>query len=119
MSFQANLAQMPSIDHLSGLNVCDAAGNVVHHIPAAEGTLGSLIIRFEKMESKLGSLKLYNALAAEFNGELNRYAAEQGLIWFDEHVLDAQKHAGKHPNIDLLFKVQDENLTYTLQPLAK
>ena len=37
MSFQANLAQMPSIDHLSGLNVCDAAGNVVHHIPAAEG----------------------------------------------------------------------------------
>lgn len=105
MSFQANLAQMPSIDHLNGLNVCDAAGNVVHHIPAVEG--------------KLGSLKLYNALAAEFNGELNRYAAEQGLIWFDEHVLDAQKHAGKHPNIDLLFKVQDENLTYTLQPVAK
>ena len=105
MSFQENLAQMPGIDHLSGLNVCDAAGNVVHHIPAAEG--------------KLGSLKVYNALAAEFNGELNRYAAEQGLIWFNEHVLDAQKHAGKHPNIDLLFKVQDENLTYTLQPLAK
>ena len=36
---------------------------MVHHIPAAEG--------------KLGSLKVYNALAAEFNGELNRYAAEQ------------------------------------------
>ena len=105
MSFQENLAQMPSIDHLSGLDVCDSAGNVVHHIPAAEG--------------KLGSLKVYNALAAEFNGELNRYSAEQGLAWFDEHVLDAQKNAGKHPNIDLLFKVQDENLEYTLKPVNK
>ncbi len=105
MSFQENLAQMPSIDHLSGLDVCDAAGNVVHHIPAAEG--------------KLGSLKVYNALAAEFNGELNRYSAEQGLAWFDEIVSDAQKNPGKHPNIDLLLKVQDEDLYYTLQPFAK
>ena len=105
MSFQANLAQMPSIDHLSGLNVCDAAGNVVHHIPAAEG--------------KLGSLKLYHALAQEFGNTLNRYAAEQGLAWFAEIVDDAKAHPGKHPNIDLLLKVQDEDLVYTLKPLAK
>ena len=105
MSFQENLAALPDIGHLDGINVCDASGKVVHTIPAIEG--------------KLGSLKVYNALAAEFNGVLNRHSAEQGLAWFDEIVLDAQKNPGKHPNIDLLLKVQNEDLVYTLKPLAK
>ncbi|MDK4680540.1 DUF2322 family protein [Kingella negevensis] len=105
MAFKENLAQMPEITHLSGLNVCDPTGAVIHNIPAIEG--------------KLGSLKLYNALAEQFNGTLNAQAAQQGLDWFAEHVADAQANAGKHPNIDLLFKVQQENLVYSLKPLAK
>ncbi|MFS6936949.1 DUF2322 family protein [Neisseria animaloris] len=104
MNFQENLAAMPAIDHLSGLDVCDFDGQVVHHIPAAPG--------------KLGSLKLYNALAQEFNHELNSEAAKRGLIWFAEHVTDAQANPGKHPNIDLLFKVQAENLKLQLKPLT-
>ncbi|CRZ20695.1 DUF2322 family protein [Kingella kingae] len=103
MAFKENLAQMPDIAHLSGLNVCDETGAVLHHIPAVEG--------------KLGSLKLYNALAEQFNGQLNAAAAQQGLDWFAEHVADAQANRGKHPNIDLLFKVQNENLTYRLNPI--
>ncbi|UOO80739.1 DUF2322 family protein [Uruburuella testudinis] len=103
MSFQDNLAAMPAIDHLSGLNVCDAEGNMLHHIPAAPG--------------KLGSLKLYHALAAEFNGALNAESAARGLEWFAEHVADARRHPGKHPNIDLLLQVQNENLDYHLHPL--
>ena len=105
MPFQENLATLPDIGHLGGINICDAAGSIVRTIPAVEG--------------KLGSLKVYHAIAAEFDGELNRYSAEQGLAWFDEIVVDAQKNPGKHPNIDLLFKVQDEDLHYTLQPFAK
>lgn len=105
ITFKDNLAQMPEINHLSGLDICDSAGNVIHHIPAIEG--------------KLGSLKLYNALAEQFSGSLNKAAAEQGLAWFAEHVADAQTNAGKHPNIDLLFKVQNEHLVYTLKPLIK
>ena len=101
MSFKENLDKMPGIAHLSGLDIIDNAGNVAHHIPAAEG------------------LKLYHALAQEFGNTLNRYAAEQGLAWFAEIVDDAKAHPGKHPNIDLLLKVQDEDLVYTLKPLAK
>ena len=105
MPFQENLAALPDIGHLDGINICDAAGSIVRTIPAVEG--------------KLGSLKVYNALAAEFDGVLNRHSAKQGLAWFDEIVSDAQKNPGKHPNIDLLLKVQDEDLIYTLKPLAK
>lgn len=88
MNFQDYLATFPSIDHLGGLDVQDADGKTVHHIPAVQG--------------KLGSLKLYNALAERFDGKLDKEAAEQGLIWFAEHVADARAHPGKHPNIDLL-----------------
>lgn len=49
MNFQDYLATFPPIDHLTGLDVRDADGKTVHHIPAVQG--------------KLGSLKLYNALA--------------------------------------------------------
>ncbi|ASK26428.1 DUF2322 family protein [Neisseria chenwenguii] len=103
MSFQDSLAAMPAIDHLSGLDVSDAEGNVLRHIPAAPG--------------KLGSLKLYNALAQEFDGKLNAAAAERGLQLFAEHVADAEANPGKHPNIDLLFKVKAENSVLLLKPL--
>lgn len=105
MVFQDNLAQMPDITHLSGLDICDQTGAVVHHIPAIAG--------------KLGSLKLYNALAEQFHGTLNATAAQQGLDWFAEHVADARENVGKHPNIDLLFKVQNEQLVYVLKPLLQ
>lgn len=105
MTFAQNLAQMPDIAHLSGLEVYDEQGVLIHTIPAIEG--------------KLGSLKLYNALAQQFSGSLNKAAAAQGLTWFAEHVADAEQNVGKHPNIDLLFKVQNENLNYTLKPLNK
>ncbi|MCF7528800.1 DUF2322 family protein [Neisseria lisongii] len=102
MTFQENLAAMPTIDHLSGLNVCNQQGETLHHIPAAHG--------------KLGSLKLYHALSQEFDGVLNAQAAERGLQLFAEHVADAQANPGKHPNIDLLFQVKAENQTLLLQP---
>lgn len=104
MSFQDNLATLPDIDHLSGLNITDNTGNVIHHIPAAPG--------------KLGSLKLYNALAEKFSNTLHAEAAEHGLVLFAEHVVDAEANPGKHPNIDLLFKVKQENLSLTLQPVS-
>jgi len=38
--------------------------------------------------------------------------------WFAEHIEDAKANPGKHPNIDLLFKVINENLNLTLIPLC-
>ena len=105
MAFKDNLAKMPDIAHLQRLDILDAAGGTVHSIPAVEG--------------KLGSLKLYNALAQNFSGCLNAQAAAQGLAWFAEIVDDAREHAGKHPNIDLLLQVQEQGLQYTLKPITK
>ena len=102
MDFKTILATLPSIDHLSGLTVLDN-GTMVHHIPAVAG--------------KLGSLWVYNALAQEFNGKLDRTSAQKGLQLFAEHTQDARENTGKHPNIDLLFKVAAEDVIYSLVPL--
>ncbi|KOT14417.1 RNA polymerase subunit sigma-32 [Haemophilus parainfluenzae] len=102
MNFKDILETLPSIEHLTGLDVLNDE-TVIHHIPAAPG--------------KLGSLRLYNALAEKFNGKLDRTSAQQGIEWFAEHVEDAKQNPGKHPNIDLLFKVVAEELNYSLIPL--
>ena len=102
MNFKDILETLPSIGHLTGLDVLKGE-TVIHHIPAAPG--------------KLGSLRLYNALAEKFNGKLDRTSAQQGIEWFAEHVEDAKQNPGKHPNIDLLFKVVEEELSYSLMPL--
>ncbi|MFV0681493.1 DUF2322 family protein [Ottowia sp.] len=90
MNFQQTLDTLPPIDGLTGLDVVDASGTVVHHIPAAPG--------------KLGSLRVYHALAVQFGGAFSAEAAAQGLRWFAEHVADAQARPGAHPNIDLLLQ---------------
>ena len=99
MSFKEILETLPTIEHLTGLNVMDGE-TIIRNIPAIPG--------------KLGSLRLYNALAEKFNGKLNRTSAQQGVEWFAEHVEDAKTNPGKHPNIDLLFKIINENLNLTL-----
>lgn len=104
MNFQENLAMLPDIGHLSGLNVCSESGETLHHIPAAPG--------------KLGSLKLYHALAQESGGVLDAQTAVRGLDLFAEHVADAEANPGKHPNIDLLLRVKAENLQLRLQPVV-
>lgn len=104
MNFKEILDTLPSIDHLSGLNVKQGEA-IIHHIPAVAG--------------KLGSLRVYNALSEKFNGKLDRTSAQQGIEWFAEHTEDAKANPGKHPNIDLLFKVRDENQQFTLEILKK
>lgn len=105
MQFKDYLATFPSIDHLSAIQIRNEQGEVVHTIPAVEG--------------KLGSLKLYNALAEKFANVLDETTACQGLEWFAEHVADAEQNVGKHPNIDLLFKVKAEKLVWTIETVAK
>ena len=64
MTFKDILETLPSIEHLTGLDVLNGE-TVIHHIPAAPG--------------KLGSLRLYNALAEKFNGKLDHTSAQQAL----------------------------------------
>ena len=104
MNFQQILSTLPAADHLRGLDIVDAQGQVQHHIPAAPG--------------KMGSLKLYNALAEQFGGQLDAAAVAQGLQWFAEHVSDAQAKPGAHPNIDLLLHQEVHNSGWRLVPLS-
>ncbi len=103
MNFKETLNTLPAADHLRGLDIVDAAGTVVHHIPAAPG--------------KMGSLRLYNALAERFGGALSPEAVQQGLAWFAEHVADARANPGAHPNIDLLLKPGAGDTGWRLVPL--
>ena len=105
MDFKTTLATLPSVDHLRGLDVVDASGAVLHHIPHAPG--------------KLGSLRIYHALAQAFGGVLTADAVAQGLAWFAEHVADAQAHPGTHPNIDLLLAQQAAPTAWRLVSLPK
>ncbi|POY44343.1 DUF2322 domain-containing protein [Avibacterium gallinarum] len=104
MDFKTILETLPTIDHLAGLSVFDGETQI-HHIPAIAG--------------KLGSLRVYNALAQEFNGKLDRTCAEKGLQLFAEHTQDAKQFPGKHPNIDLLFDVIEQGKDYRLVPEEK
>lgn len=105
MTFQEQLAKLPSVDHLSGITILNEQGEQVHFIPAIEG--------------KLGSLRVYNAMADEFAYYLNPEVAEYGLSLFAEHVADAEQNPGKHPNIDLLFKIIEEQLNWVIKPHLK
>lgn len=105
MDFKQVLNTLPNIEHLRGLDVTDTQGNVIQHIPAIEG--------------KLGSLRVYHALALEFDNKLDRTSAEKGLLLFAEHTLDAKANLGKHPNIDLLFNVIKQDLSYQLVVIEK
>ena len=89
-TFADNLRQLPSIAHLTELQLIDATGTTVATI--------------ENKPGKAGSLAVYNALAAK-HGSINVVAAEEGLQLFAEHTESARQHPGSHPNIDRLLEV--------------
>ena len=101
-TFADQLRQLPSITHLSGLHLIDAAGQVVATIDNQPG--------------KAGSLAVYNALAAR-HGSINVAAAQEGLRLFAEHTESARQHPGSHPNIDRLFEVIASGQGYRVRPV--
>lgn len=103
--FAAIQSSLPAIDHLRGLDVLDADGALVHHIPAQPG--------------KLGSLRIYHALALRFDGALHAEAVALGLRWFAEHVNAARHTPGSHPNIDVLLRPGVGALGWCLRPLPR
>lgn len=99
-SFADNLKQLPSIAHLSALELLDNSGNVVASI--------------ENKPGKAGSVAVYNALLAK-HGAINVAAAQEGLALFAEHTAAAREHPGSHPNIDRLFEVIASNQGYSIK----
>ena len=94
--FAENLKKLPGISHLAAINLLDAEANVVAVIENKAGSQGSLAV--------------YNHLGQTY-GAITPDAARKGMELYAEHTEDARQHPGKHPNIDRLITLADENKT--------
>ena len=94
--FAANLKKLPGISHLAAINLLDGDGTV--------------LVSIENKAGSQGSLAVYNHLAQTY-GAITPEAARKGVELFGEHAIDARAHPGKHPNIDRLLALIDENKT--------
>ena len=98
MAFADNLKQLPGVDGIEKLELL--------------GEDGKVVATLENKPGKAGSLAVYNHLLLRYR-KINAAAAMEGLTLFAEHANDAEKNPGKHPNIDRLFKMIEEGLSYS------
>jgi hypothetical protein len=96
MAFAENLKALPGISHLLAIELVDGQGNLVSTI--------------ENKQGQTGSLSVYNHLG-QIYGAITAEAAKKGLELYAEHVVDAESHPGKHPNIDRLLSLVKEGGT--------
>ncbi|OIQ95280.1 hypothetical protein GALL_227590 [mine drainage metagenome] len=66
----------------------------------------------ENKPGSQGSLKVYYHLFRMY-GEISLDAAVEGLSLFSEHTADAENCPGKHPNVDRLLNILEDE-----QPLS-
>ncbi len=66
----------------------------------------------ENKPGSQGSIKVYNHLYKMF-GDITLDAAVEGLALYAEHTEDAENCPGKHPNVDRLLNVLEDE-----QPLS-
>jgi len=101
MSFAENLAGLPAVDGLAGLDLSTADGR------------GE---RIENRAGSAGSLRIYAFLAGKY-GVIDATAATEGLRLYAEHAADARAHPGKHPNIDRLLVTADGGEVWQARPI--
>ncbi len=93
--FAANLKHLPGVAHLAAINLHDGE---------------NIVASIENKPGQAGSLAVYNHLA-QIYGALTPQAAAKGLELYAEHTEDARANPGKHPNIDRLIVLLDEQRT--------
>lgn len=96
-SFAENLAALPSVDDLAGIELASPDGQRV---------------LIENRPGSQGSLRLYRHLLAKY-GAIDADAAAEGLDLYAEHTADARLHPGKHPNIDRLLAILADGRAWT------
>ena len=72
----------------------------------------------ENVPGKSGSVSVYHHVSSD-NGQLDKSAAETAFQLYAEHTEDARLNPGKHPNIDRLFDVIENNLSYQVKVINK
>lgn len=98
-SFADNLAAMPPLDGVSGLEL------------SALSAVSRPVVLIENKAGSQGSLRLYRHLLDKY-GVIDAAAATEGLDLYAEHTRDARLHPGKHPNIDRLLEVAAGDVVY-------
>jgi len=68
---------------------------------------GELAGTIENKPGSQGSIKVYHHLYKMF-GSITLDAAVEGLALYAEHTEDAENCPGKHPNVDRLIQVLEE-----------
>ncbi len=91
-TFKDNLQQLPPIDGVQQIDLCDAQDTVIASI--------------ENQPGKQGSVAVYQYLHNAF-GTLDAKAANHGLLVFAEHTADARNRPGAHPNVDRLLEIAE------------
>ena len=71
----------------------------------------------ENKPGSQGSVKVYNHLYKMF-GEISMDAAVEGLALYCEHTEDAENCPGKHPNVDRLLNVLEDEQPLQIKIIA-
>lgn len=103
-SFKDILPTLIDSSHIQQLNLLNERGEIIDSI--------------ENIPGKSGSVSVYYHVSVE-NGQLDKMTAQQALQLYAEHTEDARQNPGKHPNIDRLFDIIDNNLTYQVNAINK
>jgi hypothetical protein len=75
---------------------------------------GSLAGIIENKPGSQGSIKVYHHLFKMY-GEISLDAAVEGLSLYSEHTEDAENCPGKHPNVDRLLNILEDEQPLTVK----
>ncbi len=72
----------------------------------------------ENQPGSSGSVTIYYHLAQKY-GVIDGHAAREGLDLYAEHVAEAQREPGRHPNVDRLLRMVANGVpeSYAVHPI--
>ena len=98
--FKDILETLEEASHVRRIDLFDQANNLNGSILSKPGTLGSI--------------RVYHHLWKTF-GVIDVNAAIEGIELFSEHVKAAENHPGRHPNIDRLLQIIEDESVLTIK----
>ncbi|WP_019625950.1 DUF2322 family protein [Thioalkalivibrio sp. ALJT] len=72
----------------------------------------------ENRDGQTLSLQIYYQLALDYGG-IGPKAANSGLLMYGSHADDARANPGKHPNIDRLFEVLNNDYYLSVKAVPR
>ncbi|WP_156888346.1 DUF2322 family protein [Spirochaeta cellobiosiphila] len=93
MKFEEKLKDLKSADKIAQIDILKQ---------------GKVIQTIKNQQDSTGSLTVFANLVDFDNGNIGKSLSNQGLEYFCEHVEDAKSNPGKHPSIDTLLQIKDE-----------